>query len=403
VNKDLLRCIDQINKSYKREVVVKGESIPAMWKAPRLSTGCVALDADLGGGLVLNRLNQISGEFSTGKTMLCGMLAKNFQNNLITPAPDKGSDNVVVYIDLERTFDPSWFTTLGVDMSNFAICYPLFGEEAIDVSCDLLDAVRECHSRSLVFVDSITALRPLLDQDNDTSGKNQTIGSHSRIVSRAIIRFLPKLQKVVMNPTPENTVIFVNQVRVDIGKMIGDPDIETGGRSPRFFSSQIIRLRRGQDMKDKNGNSVGFDMRWTVKKDKTGGSEKKTGNTFVYTRPYDGNPVGFDNYSRVLSIGEDMGIINRGGSTYTLPNGKKISGKEKVITFLRSDEGSTTYDSIVHAIQGVVRKGGSTDDNPIEDEEEDFGVEEENKPESGKRPRKKTVWKGQNRKRCAPK
>lgn len=342
IRMSIKEIIETINKKYKRNVIMTASDARGLI-IYKVSTGSVALDLSLRGGIALGRLNQISGPYSSGKSVLCATIAKNFLDNKIipaVPAPEKGK-RCAVYVDLEGSFDPKWLEYLGVDMDRFLPCNPNSGEQTWDVVCDIMDLASQYEKPDQVifFIDSLAAALPSQLQDSTLDGSSAIPGAHARLVSHGISKFITRLKRELDSPNPEFTMIFVNQKRMKIGVMFGDPEIETGGRAPGFFSSQIIRVRRGEHILD-GKNKVGFELSWLLHKDKTGGEERGVGTARFFRNPSKSEGVSggqFDNEGDIIPFAVELEVLERKGAYYAFEGTRLGCGKTEVAAFFRAN------------------------------------------------------------------
>jgi len=192
-------------------------------------------------------------------------------------------------------------------------------------------------------------------------------------------------------------MIFVNQKRMKIGVLFGDPEIETGGRSPGFFSSQIVRVRRGEKILA-GKQQVGFELCWRLHKEKTGGDEQGIGTArFYHTPSEDGIDGGvFDNEGDIIPFAVDLGVIERNGATYSFAEEKLGVGKGATGKFLR--ENPSIYDEIESR---CIRKAVNERNKLLEDKQSRANKQrsDEKKPVAGKRGRPKIRRKTPNGKR----
>lgn len=344
MSKNINALISKINKKYKRSIISRASEAKGL-VIHKVQTGSIALDIALNGGLALGRLSQISGQFSSGKSVLCSLIGKAFQEGRISPPIVGDRERLVVYLDLEGTFDAQWAAFLGVDPEKFIVANPVGGEETWDLVSDIMDEAQSESSdmQSLIFVDSLSAAFPMSESSSDLTDDAVQPGLHARLTGRGIKKFLPRLRRELDSDSPDSTVVFVNQVRIDIMKRYGDPEVETGGKAPGFFSSQIIKIRRGESIKrDAVGKPiVGYVMKFSIKKDKTGGQDQTTGEARFYKDPDPELGIAggcFDNAYDIISIADGLGVLERNGAVYRFGNVVIGKGKDNLAAKLRKDE-----------------------------------------------------------------
>lgn len=346
----------KINKKHGHTVIMRASQAKGLpiYKA---STGSIALDIDLGGGIALGRLSQIVGQFSSGKSVICALTGRSFLEGRIIPYPDDydRSNYYVVYVDLENSFEPLWVEYLAGNLDHFLLCKPVGGEEAWDVVCEVMDGTLNAEKKihTLFVIDSISALFPMKETNRELEDSNATPGAQAKLISDGIKKFIPRLQRV-MTESGNNTMIFVNQTRLKIGNVFHqDPEQAMGGKAPGFFSSQIIYVNRGESIArtDKQGKPlVGFKIKYTIRKEKTGGAEKTSGEMSFYRNPDESKGIyggEIDNASDILPYAERYEVIERRGSHYYYQNQKLGAGADQASATLRADR--NLYEEIAAA------------------------------------------------------
>lgn len=288
------------------------------------STGSVALDIALRGGLVCNKCVTYWGKRSTGKTALATISGvTHIDQAFVTPpwAEDE-RDSLVrlcIFLDLEDSFDPEWAQILGADPSRFILVKVSHGEKAWDVVCDL---VERPDTSIHIIVDSVKAIISLADMEMTANDKT-TPASHARVVTKGLRKLWPRLKGDLLSDRPRHNVLFLNQSTMEIGKLFGDPEKLTGGLMYEHVQMQIIKFSRAGDIKtvksDSKTENVGFQIAFKVQKEKAGGMEGYSGRMTFYRRrvPSLGIVAGsVDNAADILSPAVDMGIISKSGKTF---------------------------------------------------------------------------------------
>ncbi len=211
-----------------------------------VSTGALPLDAALGiGGIPRGRIVEIYGPESSGKTTLALQIIAEAQ----------AAGGVVAFIDAEHALDPGYAARIGVDIDNVLISQPDTGEQALEI-CDML--VRS-GAIDAVVVDSVAALVPRAEIDGEIG--DATVGAQARLMSQALRKLAGSLSK------SNTTCIFINQLREKIGVAYGNPEVTTGGRALKFFSSVRLEVRRAETLK-RDGEAIGIRCRVKVVKNK---------------------------------------------------------------------------------------------------------------------------------------
>ncbi len=289
------------------------------------TTGSLAIDVALGtGGWVKGRLHEISGIPGVGKTslMLTSMAAQQ------EAYPDQG----VVYIDMERTFDPSWAMKMGVDLdpSRFIHLKP---QHAEDVS-DMLRLACASGDASCVVIDSIGAMESQKALEKDAI--EVTMGKNAQVITRMV------KQAATAADDHGVTVLMVNQLRANLANPMAG-EMSAGPKALAYALSIVVRLTKGANAPKKmkiagNEEIVSKEIRARIIKNKVGGGEGRTA-TFVFNtaETLEFGAVGIDRMDEVMRVGIDTGAIIQRGAMYTLPDESKVKGREAVAAALRED------------------------------------------------------------------
>lgn len=257
-------------------------------KLVKLPFGLANLDSILGGGLAFNRVTEIVGEYSAGKTLLAMFMMKR--------AIEEG--HPAVFIDVERTWTREWAETLGLDTDKVLVSQPPSGEAAINV----LRALVKESPPGVVVLDSIAALPPAAESDNPV--EQQFPGLQARLVNKGLRLF-----------TQENTggwmIILINQLRQKIGVVYGNPETLPGGKGQDFYSWQLLRVARAgwiEEGEGKNKKRVGYKLRVTVEKSKQSRPFGRCEIPFYWTGDV-------DEVAGLVDQAIEVEIITREGST----------------------------------------------------------------------------------------
>jgi len=275
---------DTLDKLISKGLVTRG-SDPELVVTYE-TTGIEPLDEVMGHGIPFNRFTHIHGEWSAGKTLLAMFIAAEFQRR----------GHTVALVDAEQAFDPFWWGQVGVNIDDLIVSQPGGGEAAVDVACSLIGNV------DLIILDSIAGLVPLAVQDKDAN--ESVMGRRAQLVARLYEKALPLMRR------SHTAFITINQVRVDFGP--GNQDVLPGGVSQGFWSSVMLRLRRSEWIKNSAEQRVGFKMRVTCVKNKTGEAWKSVDIPINF----DGS---FDYLGILIQDALARGIIAQGGAWYRLP------------------------------------------------------------------------------------
>lgn len=251
----------------------------------------------IGGGFPKGRMILIAGEYSSCKTFLCQILIKKVLS-------DGGK---VVYVDAEKTYDPEWFAKTGIDINQLYIASPDTGEETIDVVVKLLE-----EGVDLIVIDSLAAMIPSFEQEE--SAEKNTMALQARLINKAVRKFKTANKK-------NSILVMINQLRDSIGGY-GMGEFIPGGRGQEFYSSIVLKLRRGSKIEDKDAGKskiVGYMVRCMQQKNKVGGLPFQSVEI----------PFSFDGYidtiAGLVTLAEEYKIIVRGGPYYSL-FGEKYRG-----------------------------------------------------------------------------
>src|SRR5678815_5360600 len=304
--KALSAALGQIEKQFGKGSVMRLGDAAATYDVEAVSTGSLGLDIELGiGGLPRGRVIEIYGPESSGKTTLTLQVVSEIQKLGGTAA----------FVDAEHALDPSYAEKLGVDVNELLVSQPDTGEQALEIT-DML--VRS--GAVVVVVDSVAALTPKAEIEGEM-GEPQ-MGLHARLMSQA-------LRKLTGNISRSNTmVIFINQIRMKIGVMFGNPETTTGGNALKFYSSVRLDIRRIGAIK--NGEEVvGNQTRVKVVKNKVAPPFREAEFEIMYG-------LGISREGEIVDMGSTQGIIEKSGAWYSY-NGERIGqGKDNARDFLKA-------------------------------------------------------------------
>ncbi|HVU84005.1 MAG TPA: recombinase RecA [Puia sp.] len=293
-------------------------SIMKLGDAPKvnvdvISTGSIGLDMALGiGGVPRGRIIEIFGPESSGKTTLA--------LHIVAEAQKKGG--VCAFIDAEHAMDPVYAKNLGVKTDELLISQPDTGEQALDITESLVRSGKI----DVVVVDSVAALTPQAEIEGDMGA--QHVGRQARLMSQA----LRKLTAIVAKS--KTVVIFINQIRMQIGVMFGNPETTPGGKALKFYTSVRLDIRRIAQIK-KGDEVVGGRTRVKVVKNKVAAPFKQTEFDVIYGE-------GISHEGELMALGEKLGIVEKSGASYSYKNkdGEKIGmgrGYDATRTWLKEN------------------------------------------------------------------
>ncbi|MBI2381108.1 MAG: recombinase RecA [Gammaproteobacteria bacterium] len=307
--KALGAALSQIEKQFGKGSVMRlGDAASAMKDIEAVSTGSLGLDIALGiGGLPKGRIVEIYGPESSGKTTLTLQVVANAQKNGGTCA----------FVDAEHALDPVYAEKLGVDLNNLLISQPDTGEQALEIT----DMLVRSGAVDVVVVDSVAALTPKAEIEGEMGDSH--VGLQARLMSQA-------LRKLTGNIKRSNTlVIFINQIRMKIGVMFGNPETTTGGNALKFYASVRLDIRRTGAVKD--GDEVtGSETRVKVVKNKVAPPFRQAEFEIMYGE-------GINRLGEIIDLGVSQNLVEKAGAWYSC-NGTRIGqGKANAVQFLKAN------------------------------------------------------------------
>lgn len=274
-----------------------------------IPTGSLGLDAALGiGGLPRGRIIEIFGPESSGKTTLA--------LHVIAEAQKKGG--ICAFVDAEHALDPEYARKIGVKLPELLISQPDTGEQALEI----VESLVRANSIDVIVVDSVAALTPKDEIEGDM-GSSQ-MGKQARLMSQA-------LRKLTAITAKSNTIIiFINQIRMQIGVMFGNPETTTGGKALKFYTSVRLDIRRIAQIK-KGEEIVGGRVRVKVVKNKVAAPFKTTEFDLLYNE-------GISREGEIIALGEKYDILQKSGSSYKYKEASIGRGYDATRTFLRENK-----------------------------------------------------------------
>ena len=336
-------ALSQIDRAFGKGSVMKLGARDLGVATDAVSTGSLGLDIALGiGGLPRGRVIEIYGPESSGKTTLALHVVAEIQK--------KGG--VAAYVDAEHAMDPVYAQKLGVDINEMLISQPDTGEQALEI-CDTL--VRS-GGVDIVVIDSVAALTPKAELEGEMG--DSLPGLQARLMSQA-------LRKLTGSISKSNTiVIFINQIRMKIGVMFGNPETTTGGNALKFYSSVRLDIRRIGAIKDRD-EVVGNQTRVKVVKNKVAPPFKQVEFDIMYGQ-------GVSKVGELVDLGVKANIVEKSGSWYSFDGSRIGQGRESAKTFL------TQNPDIADKIERAIRaNAGQIADNLVLDASEKADEDEE--------------------------
>ena len=271
-----------------------------------MPTGCLSLDMAIGvGGLPKGRIIEIYGPESSGKTTFALGFIASCQKNGGTAA----------FIDAEHALDPVYAKNLGVDIDNLLISQPDYGEQALEIVDNLVSS----GGVDIIIIDSVAALVPKSELDGDMD--QQVVGAHARLMSKI-------LRKITGNVSKTGCiVVFINQIRMKIGVMFGNPETTTGGNALKFYSSVRMEVRKGKTI-SVGEKIVGAETRVKIVKNKVSAPFREINVDLIYGQ-------GIQHESELVNMGEQAGVLEKAGSWYSYKSERIAQGKENLKNYMK--------------------------------------------------------------------
>lgn len=324
-SKALAAALAQIEKQFGKGSVMRMDDSAVIEDIQSVSTGSIGLDIALGiGGLPRGRVVEIYGPESSGKTSLTLSVIAQMQK----------LGGVAAFIDAEHALDPQYAAKLGVVVPDLLISQPDTGEQALEIA----DMLVRSGSVDIVVIDSVAALTPRAEIEGEMGDSH--MGLQARLMSQA-------LRKLTGNIKKTNTlVIFINQIRMKIGVMFGNPETTTGGNALKFYASVRLDIRRIGAIK-RGDEVVGAETRVKVVKNKVAPPFRQAEFDVLYGE-------GISREGEIIEIGAQLNFVEKAGSWYSY-NGEKIGqGKDNAREFLKENP------KIAQEIEDKIRANSST-------------------------------------------
>lgn len=305
--KALQTALAQIEKNYGKGAVMRLGDRPDM-NVDAIPTGSLALDAALGiGGVPKGRIIEIYGPESSGKTTLA--------LHILAETQKLGGE--VAFVDAEHALDPVYAAALGVDTDNMLVSQPDTGEQALEIT----DALVRSGAVDAVVVDSVAALTPRAEIEGEMG--DTFVGLQARLMSQALRKLAGTISKT------NCVVIFINQLRMKIGVMYGNPETTTGGNALKFYASVRLDVRRVEAIKE-GGNVIGNKTRVKVVKNKVAPPFREAYFDILYGQ-------GISKWSELVDLAVQMEIVQKSGSWFSMGDERIGQGKDSVKAYLQAN------------------------------------------------------------------
>ena len=345
--KALQTALAQIDKNFGKGTVMRLGDRPEM-NVEAIPTGSLALDAALGiGGVPKGRIIEIYGPESSGKTTLA--------LHILAEAQKRGGE--VAFVDAEHALDPVYADALGVDTDNLLVSQPDTGEQALEIT----DALVRSGAVDAVVVDSVAALVPKQEIEGEMG--DTFVGLQARLMSQALRKLAGTISKT------NCVVIFINQLRMKIGVMYGNPETTTGGNALKFYASVRLDVRKVEAIKE-GGNIIGNKTRVKVVKNKVAPPFREAYFDIMYGQ-------GISKWGELVDLAVQMEIIQKSGSWFSMGDERIGQGKDSVKTYLQANpEIAEQVEAQVREnlwkLSGAPKPAAKAADKPVAVEADDF-------------------------------
>jgi recombination protein RecA len=323
--KALELAIGQIEKRFGKGSIMKLGANAALSPIEAIPTGSLALDLALGiGGIPRGRITEIFGPESSGKTTLA--------QHIIAEAQKRGG--TVAYIDAEHALDPSYAGNCGVNVDELLISQPDTGEQALEIT----EALVRSSAVDAIVIDSVAALVPRAEIEGDMG--DPQMGLQARLMSQALRKLAAAIGK------SGTAVIFINQLREKVGIVFGNPEVTTGGRALKFYSSVRLELRRAEIIKQGN-EAIGSRVKAKVVKNKVAPPFRTAEFDIMFDH-------GISKEGNILDIGLELGLLTKAGAFFSYGDTRLGQGRESAKQYLRDNP------ALAQEIEERIRASAST-------------------------------------------
>ena len=316
----LATALAQIEKQFGKGAVMKLGANVAM-QVDSISTGSLGLDLALGvGGMPRGRIIEVYGPESSGKTTLA--------LHVLAEAQKAGGE--VAFIDVEHALDPAYARALGVDIDSLLVSQPDTGEQAMEIC----EALVRSGAIDAIVVDSVAAMVPKAEIEGEMGDSH--VGLQARLMSQALRKLTGIIGKT-------NTVcIFINQLREKVGVVYGNPEVTTGGRALKYYSSVRVDVRRIEGLKDSAGNFIGNRTRAKIVKNKVAPPFKEAEFDIMFGE-------GISKVGELIDLGVKLGIVQKSGAWFNYGDTRLGQGRDNAKIFLKE------HSEVADEIEKIIR------------------------------------------------
>jgi len=353
-NKALEAAVTQIERAFGKGSIMRLGQREVV-EADVVPTGSISLDIALGiGGLPRGRVVEIYGPESSGKTTLA----------LHALAEAQKLGGTCAFIDAEHALDPIYANKLGVNTNELLLSQPDTGEQALEIA----DTLVRSAAFDVLVIDSVAALVPRSELEGEMGDHH--VGLQARLMSQALRKLTASVSK------SNTTIIFINQIRIKIGVMFGNPETTTGGNALKFYSSVRLEIRRIGAIKDRD-EVIGNQTRVKVVKNKLAPPFRMVEFDIIYGE-------GISKTGEILDLGVTAGMVEKSGSWFSYNSERIGQGRENAKAYLKE------HPDVAARIEAMIRQDGGAEDGDEVDApnapeaSQDFGTAEEKKPKAGK-------------------
>lgn len=330
-DKALSSVLSQIEKQFGKGSIMRLGDRPIQRYSNSISTGSMSLDIAMGiGGVPRGRIVEIYGPESSGKTTVT--------LHMIAEAQKKGG--TAAFIDAEHALDPVYAKSIGVDTDNLILSQPDTGEQALEI----VDALVRSNAIDIIVVDSVAALVPKAEMSGEMGDSH--MGLQARLMSQALRKLTGTIHKT------NTCLIFINQLRMKIGVMFGNPETTTGGNALKFYASVRLDVRRIDSIKDRD-EVIGNRTRVKVVKNKVAPPFKLAEFDIMYGK-------GISKEGDILDLAVNLDIVNKSGSWFSYNEERMGQGRENAKKFLLDNP------EIMEDVMGKILKHYNLTDEVVE-------------------------------------